>query len=467
MVQQFQNTSTVFVTSTARSAGAELPTVVLIADGESTVKDILTSFTSSTARTIEDNITAEYRLSLIDEFSIEDIRAEVFVKDLLPVDNNITTEFVSGEYKYLQQDTRVDILLQNKNLELADVDVDLYFNTYIQDVVDDTDIEFKVTIGNIPYNNDTKVDVNFSGVKYFYLDSDIICSTATAPKSIQVDLLKESGRITKIPTDIYATTSGVVSVTSDLYNSRLYSGHDLLSDVQVSPGGFIYQYTDVYSTALGMTCIDSDIKVRSLFIRDFFIEQEEFTTADSVVWVDIVDYVYPISETNTYLQVDGVTVSGVYFKPIDNGKRLYYNPIDDFYHTGVFTYFLHAESEYGEWAEKEFYLLFGYDVQLKDRSRWQADKTVVVRMEAKNLAFCPNLESEVFYFKTVKLEAVNLYCSISPVQYIDLNAEIYPQSKAFFYGKTYKIIIKNVKDYAGNVLEDVEYEFTIESPRRK
>lgn len=467
MVQQFQNVSTVFVTNTARLAGAELPTVVLISDGESTSKDIPTSFNFSTTHDVEDNTVSEYRLSLIDEFSIEDIRAEVFVKDLLPVDNNITTEFNYSDSKYLQHDTRVDILVQNKNLELTDVDVDLYFNTYIQNVVEDTITEFTVSLNNVLFKNDTLVDINFSGVKYFPINTDLYCSTAAVPKTIQVDLVQGSGRICQILSDIYTTTSGGSIIGTDLYSSKLNNDFWMSTEITTASGGFAYQESDVYSTILGIDSIGVDIKTRSLFIHDFFLDSGEFTDADSIAWVDIIDYLYEVDEQNTYLQVNGATVSGIYFEQIPNGKRLCYNPINDFYATGVFTYFVHAESVCGERAEKEFYLLFGYDAILKDKVKWKPDSTVVVKTEAKNLAFCPNVESTVSYFKTVPLKAVNLYCSINSIEYVDLKTEIYPQSKAFFYGKTYKIIIKNVKDYAGNVLEDVEYEFTIESPRRQ
>jgi len=42
-----------------------------------------------------------------------------------------------------------------------------------------------------------------------------------------------------------------------------------------------------------------------------------------------------------------------------------------------------------------------------------------------------------------------------------LGASISPQSTAFFYGKTFRVVL-NARDFAGNRMEPYEFEFKIE-----
>ena len=80
------------------------------------------------------------------------------------------------------------------------------------------------------------------------------------------------------------------------------------------------------------------------------------------------------------------------------------------------------------------------------------------------MAFCPNSNTAAFYFTTRDLEAVNLGATIQPVISKDLGATIYPQSTYYFYGRTFKVTVEGVKDFAGNELAPFEYEFIIEDP---
>jgi len=239
----------------------------------------------------------------------------------------------------------------------------------------------------------------------------------------------------------------------------------ILSDLEVSTGGITLINLDIYSTSLGLSAPTSvDFKTRSLFTGDFFVERDQFVTASSIAWVDVIDYLYPINTDNTFFYVEGVLASGVYFEDIPNGKRMYYNPLNDFYSDGVLNYSIHVENSMGEVEEKDFYFLYGYDLQLDEVVDWGPNKQVLVRAEAGNLVFCPGLAGAAFEFGTVDLTSFNLGCSITPVGFEDLTFKIVPQSTVFFYGKTYTVRLHNVKDFAGNTMPDLEYEFTIEDP---
>jgi len=248
------------------------------------------------------------------------------------------------------------------------------------------------------------------------------------------------------------------------YHTNIYAS-GLPSELHVAPGRISFLSSDVFSTKLGVSDgIVSEIKTRSLFTGDFFIDRDNYTTASSIAWVDIVDYLYPINTDETFLYVDDVLASGIYFEDIPNGKRLYYDPLNDFYTDGVLTYSIHSENIMGEVEDKDFYLLYGYDLRINEVLDWGPNENVLVRAEAQNLVFCPGLAGEAYDFTTVDLESINLRCFITPVGWEDLNFKITPQSTVFFYGKTYTVRLENVKDFAGNIMPDLEYTFTIEDP---
>ena len=468
MGSSLQNVSTIFITKDAEEDHFEMPTVIMFNDGISVGKDIATELKQSESYTQGDDV--------ITEVNVYDLNIDLMVDVLLEYNLSLTREsvytiideFNLKSTKEITLDTMVAFLLQVQNAAENDINVDLFFNSYIQHVTDNTEVDFRITIGNIPYKFDVPVSINFSAVKYFSLSADVYCSTATTPKTLITDLVQGSGRLIKIDSDIYATISGGKNFNVDIYSTVEKVSEGLPVELITTSGGFAYMWDDIYSTALGISpALSVDLKTRSLYIGEFFIDQEHFTTASSVVWVDVIDYLYPIDEAKTYLAVNGTTVSGFYFLPIDNGVRIYYDPTDDFYNTGVFTYSVHAESSCGEIADQDFNLLFGYDIQLDEIAQWDAGSVIPVRAVAKNLAFCPHIEAVSFQFETVDLEAINLPCYLNAIQYVELPATIYPQSTAFFYGKTYKVTVRNVKDYHGNVMPDFEYEFTIENPRRR
>jgi hypothetical protein len=303
----------------------------------------------------------------------------------------------------------------------------------------------------------------YSGCEYEILDYCINMCSGTSYFGSEVDSL---GYIINTYSGISCSGVEYINYIYDNLDYRVdtYPG-GVVTDLVVTSGSINNIPVDVYSTALGIsTPISVDFKTRSLFTGDFFLERDHFTTACSIAWVDIIDYLYPIDIDNTFFYVEGVLASGIYFEDIPNGKRMYYDPIDDFYSRGVFNYSIHAENIIGEVEEKDFYFLYGYDLQLDEVVDWGPNKQILVRAEAKNLAFCPGTAGAAFDFETVDLTSFNLPCSIMPVSFMDLNAEIAPQSTVFFYGKTYTVRLSNVKDFAGNIMPDLEYTFTIEDP---
>ena len=177
--------------------------------------------------------------------------------------------------------------------------------------------------------------------------------------------------------------------------------------------------------------------------------------------VDVIDHTYNITTSGTYFLHDGQIVSTSY-SGISDGYRCSYYPTD-VYSSGTITITIHAENDNTQIREQDYYLLYGYNCEFEEIVDWGAKKEVVITMDAENLVFCPNTESEAFYFETADLHSRDLGATIQAIESVDLNATIYPQNTFFFYGRTYHIKISGIRDFAGNEMPESIFSFTIEN----
>jgi len=201
----------------------------------------------------------------------------------------------------------------------------------------------------------------------------------------------------------------------------------------------------------------------AILIDNFSVGVEEWLVVIDLVSfaVDVVDHIHGITTSGTYFLHDGQIVPTSY-SGISGGYRCSYYPTD-VCSSGTITITIHAENNNSETKEEDYYLLCGYHVEFEELIDWGPKKEVVITMDAKNLAFCPNTETEAFYFETAELHSRDLNATLQAVEYVDLNATIYPQSTAFFYERTYTIIISGIRDFAGNEMVESIFSFTIEN----
>lgn len=317
---------------------------------------------------------------------------------------------------------------------------------------------------NYLYNIDTtEVDLLIAKDKYFYMNSSMWSTLSGVAGTLSLDVTTESGRITLIPTDYYCSDRIIRSMNFDCYST--VSGlmpFDI--DLATASGTIFPLDTDIYSTASGVgAAVQCDVRVWSLGLRSFFLDVEDYTTASATAWVDIYDPNYNITTSGCYFKVDGVQ-KAVTFSGAGNSYRMYYNPDDDFYTDGITVYTAHVENSMGDVLEKNYSLLYGYNLDYNEVVDWGPNRTVSIWTTATNKAFCPNTATDAFYFITRDYEFRSLNSIIKPVAPVDIGAALYPQNTFFFYGRTYRVTISGVKDFSGNVLEPFVYEFTIENP---
>lgn len=199
----------------------------------------------------------------------------------------------------------------------------------------------------------------------------------------------------------------------------------------------------------------------TILIDNFSVGFEEWLAITDLISfaVDVIDHTYNITTSGTYFIHNGQIVSTSY-SGISDGYKFYYYPPTI---SGEVNLTIHAENDNSETKEEDYYLLYGYNVKFDELIDWGPKKEVVITADAKNLAFCPNIVGEASYFETADLRSYDLGASINPVGYVNLGATIFPQNTFFFYGRTYKIKIENVKDFSGNIMPVYEFEFTIEN----
>jgi len=443
----------------------EIPTIIVVGPLNSWEADIASNTIYNTTDSGTTSIFMDHSRYNADFSEEEDIDTEISTADTSSSYTSIMgvlgTNYLLSDWISIPSTT----FFTRQSPFIYSIDTEWYLSPQVRSVFTDTYMDFRINLGVIPTRNDVDVDIFLSNVRYYRCVADLYCCFMGIPKTIEIAIAQGNGRITGVYTDIYTTAVGSPYLNTSIYSAMEGVSETLQAELTSISGAITSMPSDVYSTALGISTPTSvEFKTRSLFTGDFFVERDSFVTASSTAWVDLVDYLYPIDTNNTFFYVEGVLASGIYFEDIPNGKRMYYNPLDDFYSDGVLNYSIHAENSIGEVEEKDFYFLYGYDLQLNEVANWGPNDQILVRAEANNLAFCPSLAGAAFDFTTVDLASFNLGCTITPVDFVDLGFKISPQSTVFFYGKTYTVKLQNVKDFAGNIMPDLEYTFTIEDP---
>lgn len=199
----------------------------------------------------------------------------------------------------------------------------------------------------------------------------------------------------------------------------------------------------------------------SIVIENFSMAVEEWLlVADlNALSVDVTDSTYSITTSGTYFLRDGQIVSTSH-SGIADGYRCYYYPPTI---SGAVSLTIHAENDNSEVKEEDYYLLYGYRCEFNEVVDWGPKKEIVIWTQVKNEAFCPNIVSEATFFETADLHSRNLNAIINPIGYVDLGATIFPQSTAFFYGRTYTVTVSGVRDFHGNKMPKSVFSFTIEN----
>jgi hypothetical protein len=312
---------------------------------------------------------------------------------------------------------------------------------------------------------DTWLDLFFAGWVDYIINADVYSADHTLYTGPMLDVTAISGSVDVNYLELFSADLTVSGTVFDVY-CALTDLADINCDVQTRDGRIAYNTYDVFSTKLSRPTVSFDVELFSLKITNFSLAENEFTEASGFISVDILDDTCPVSTSGTILLVDGVEVPTT-LSGIDDGYRLYYDPVDNFESlNGPTTFTIHAENECGDTLEKDYYLTFGYVVEYDNKGfDYGYGNKVAVRLTAENMASCPKEESVAFIFETADYIQKNLGASIVCKPFAqsqeDMPASIYPQSTAYFYGKEFEVVVR-ARDFAGKEMEPFILRYKIE-----
>lgn len=314
---------------------------------------------------------------------------------------------------------------------------------------------------------DASVDLTFAGFVFHDVPTDAFSSVLTT-SHLPSEATLISGAIDGIGVEVASSLSGIASFLTETLCSLVDSSVIPTEAVTIS-GGLAFVNKDVFCSTASTGYIGCDVDLLSLKISNFSLETGEWEQATSTISVDVTDDVYSVTASGCYFKVNGQQVS-VTTSGITDGYRVFYDPANDFDDIeGPAVITAHGENNNGDVLEQDYSLTFGYIVEYTNYERFgwnygQGEK-VVVRMSAENLATCPEFSADAYWFETREIDRRELTASITGEYSYDgtndLNASIYPQSTAYFYGKIFRVKL-NAKDLAGNEMEPLEFEFKIE-----
>lgn len=317
---------------------------------------------------------------------------------------------------------------------------------------------------------DNIVDISFAGWITFSLCGDIYSVIEGFNSGYKLEAITISGGVIPHYMDVYSTIVSSIGVEHELYCALIEHAY-LNVESETINGRIGYIETDVYSTAKKEIALTMNVDLLSLKISNFSLAPGEYTTSSGFISVDITDDECPVSTSGTYFVVDDNRLP-VTFSGIEDGYRMFYDPIDDFISIeGVTIFTVHAENKCEKVLEQDFYLTSGYIVEyinrqeLLDSIDYGFQQKIIVRVTAENYASCPQVSSLAWDFESKPQANVDLGASIvgrfHAWEYNEMPAEIYPHSTAYFYGKQFKVVVK-AKDFAGNQMEPLVLNYRIE-----
>lgn len=325
--------------------------------------EVVDFYSMNTTFSGSDNWEVEYSsISGIDSFI--DLNNEYFVKtgDVTVYGADAGVDFIAGDQYENTFNYRTTYLIPikydtNTNHEtiynyIASKDLDLNITTQ-------SEFDSLYTNGI----NNAWVDAEFGGWIPHVMDVDLISSLFSI-KPVNFDMeTTTSGNLENYILDILCCVEKTPSFFNDIFCS--VSGiKDINFDLKTINNVSINCIVgDNYCVLRGLPSVKFDVNLFPIKILNFIPVEGNYSTADSLIAVDVVDDSHNITTSGTYFIIGGTMVSGITYTPIIDGYRLYYDsPIDYNDVTGAIEVKVHAENDNGNILEKDFYLTYGYKI---------------------------------------------------------------------------------------------------------
>lgn len=334
----------------------------------------------------------------------------------------------------------------------------------------DNDIEYNVGSGTGSLLN-SLVDIFFAGWIFHHNNIDLSSTYLNKCNFITDIELDTAGKKNGIVSSSFSTLVDLYNINTDLF-CLLYNHKIVECDLSTISGSKNGIDTDLFSTLHNFSILNCDIGLFPIYFDNFTFTFDNYVNSESNVCIDIHDSIYGIVPSGTYYKINDTVISGS-FSEISDGYTLCFSLTDysDFF-KGPTKLTVHAENNNGNILEENYYLTSGYIVDFDNKERIGLDygfnNVIDVRMEAEDLAECPTLVSDGYWFVSESLKNRDLSAYINILRgkqdkESDLNASIYPHSTTYFYEKEFEVVVK-AKDFAGNEMRPKVIKFKINNP---
>jgi len=362
--------------------------------------------------------------------------------------------------KNLKVDVVFDFTINDSINLYFDTNIDYNFFIQYNKTLDDLSINYDI-YSQINFTNLLDVELTLSNKKMFSYNTDIYSSSMYNYSPLLVDVSVGKGCLSYINCDLVSSKEKISNCSIYSVYSCNYYIDSLFIDIQDTEGTISYFVEEIKCAKEQLVeSVSYDIRLHSLYITNFSLDYKSFVYMYTYLTVDIIDYLFDVDALACYFSINGEVLISTY-EVISSGIRLKCYIDDKFKHDGLFELYVHAFNVLGDTYTKKYNLLYGYNVEVYN-FEFNNSEEIIVRGCATNVVECPNTECGSFKFNIRDIYNFNLNATILCTTTVDISASIEPQSTAFMYGKEYIIRIKNIKDFANNVMEELEFKFKIE-----
>lgn len=353
-----------------------------------------------------------------------------------------------------------------------DTEIDFWLGELYQGYYRNYYIYFTLSSGWVSYV-DLDVDFVLANWKYFPTQTDIICSVV-GYNNQDTEAEVGKGGLMRFLSDIKASNMVYADFNSSMFCSLSGVFPDCFSEVQVISGSIGSYDSDVYCSLLDINSnFGAEIKLNTVVIEGFNIIGTVITGTNFCFSVDVYDTYYGVTTSGIqiYMNTNIITGNEVInktFLTISGGHTTSWcYDVGSLSPSEYIEIIVKGTNTYGDLNVASYFLRYGkrYYYNLYHIIKHDYETLIPILMAAENnIDIFPSFSTESMYVRTENYKRKSLGASIFGVSLDrgDLQAEVMALTNNFYNGGHYKVRVE-CKDLSGNVMNPLEFEFTIRS----
>jgi hypothetical protein len=366
-------------------------------------------------------------------------------------------------------------------------DVEYCFDIVMDSWADDTEIDF--WLGELHqgyYKNyytyltlssgwnyciDTGVDFVLANWKYFPTQTDMICS-AIGYNDQDTEVEVGKGSLMRFLSDIKASDMIYDDFNSSIFCSLSGVFPDCFSEIQIISGSIGNYESNIYCSLPDISNnFGTEIKLNTVVIENFNIDKTVISGTTFCFNVDVYDMHYGVTTSGIQVYMNTNTIIGnevvnKTFLTISGGHTVSWcHDVGGLSPSEYIEVVIKGTNGYGDLNIASYFLRYGkrYYYNLYHITKHDYETLIPMLMVAENnVNVFPSFSTESMYVRTENYKRKSLGASIFGVSLDkgDIQAEVVALTNNFYNGGHYKVRVE-CNDLSGNVMNPLEFEFTI------